>query len=285
MPLLIEELVRQIHAASAQVVLVLNGGSRAVAELLEVPGGSKILLEAAVPYSEGSLSAWLGSRPEHACSSRTARAMAVVAFGRAIGYGAAEQLAAGVSCTAGLATDRPKRGPHRAHVAIQTADRTRHWSLELVKDARSRQEEEQIVSRMVLNAVAAACGIDARLALPLLEQERVEMEEGVAPPPWQELFLGGVQAIRTNRAEIPKNEELPSPPAPLPDGEGESCPHPLPLSHPAGYSGRARERCVGAARDFFRGLQSAARRASPHGGNGEGVARLAGGAGAFDSER
>ena len=53
MTLLPEELVRQIHAAPGQVVLVLNGGSRAVAELLEVPGGSKILLEAAVPYSEG----------------------------------------------------------------------------------------------------------------------------------------------------------------------------------------------------------------------------------------
>ena len=101
---------------------MLNGGSRAVAELLEVPGGSKILLEAAVPYSEGALTAWLGSRPEQFCSSRTARAMAVVAFGRAIRYGAAEPQAAGVSCTAGLATDRPKRGPHRAHVAVQTAE-------------------------------------------------------------------------------------------------------------------------------------------------------------------
>ena len=174
MSLLPEELVRQIHAAPGQVVLVLNGGSRAVAELLEVPGGSKILLEAAVPYSEGALTAWLGSRPEQFCSSRTARAMAVVAFGRAIRYGAAEQQAAGVSCTAGLATDRPKRGPHRAHVAVQTAGRTRHWSLELEKDARSRQEEEQIVSRMVLNAVAEACGVAERLELPLLEQERVE---------------------------------------------------------------------------------------------------------------
>ena len=91
--------------------------------------------------------------------------MAVVAFGRAIRYGAAEQQAAGVSCTAGLATDRPKRGPHRAHVAVQTADQTRHWSLELEKDARSRQEEEQIVSRMVLNAVAEACGVDAATGL------------------------------------------------------------------------------------------------------------------------
>ena len=182
-----------------------------MAELLEVPGGSKILLEATVPYSEGALTAWLGSRPEQSCSSRTARAMAVVAFSRATGYGAAEQQAAGVSCTAGLATDRPKRGPHRAHVAVQTASQTRHWSLELKKEARSRQEEEHVVGRMVLNAVAEACGVQERLELPLLDAERVETEQVNAPPPWQDLFLGRVEAIRT-----------PSPPAPLPEGEGRN---------------------------------------------------------------
>jgi nicotinamide mononucleotide (NMN) deamidase PncC len=223
-----EELVRQIHAAAGQVVLVLNGGSRAVAELLEVPGGSRTLLEATVPYSEGALSAWLGSRPEQFCSSRTARAMAVVAFGRAIRYGAAEQRAAGVSCTAGLATDRPKRGPHRAHVAVQTAGRTRHWSLELEKDARSRQEEERIVGRMVLNAVAAACDVAARLELPLSEQERVETQEVAAPLPWQDLFLGRVDVVRTTPAPLPKGEgrNPPSPPAPLPEGEGRYLPAP-----------------------------------------------------------
>jgi nicotinamide mononucleotide (NMN) deamidase PncC len=232
MPLLPEELVRQIHAAASQVVLVLNGGSRAVADLLEMPGGSKILLEATVPYAEGALRAWLGSRPEQFCSSRTARAMAVVAFGRAVRYGAAEHLAAGVSCTAGLATDRPKRGSHRAHIAVQTASQTRHWSLELTKDARSRQEEERIVSRMVLNAVAAACGLAAQLELPLLELERVEIEDVSAPLLWQDLFLGRVEAIQANQVMPWEGEgnTLPSPPAPLPVGEGRNAPpRPAPL--------------------------------------------------------
>ncbi len=230
MPLLPEELVRQIHAAPGQVVLVLNGGSRAVAELLEVPGGSRTLLEATTPYSEGAMTAWLGSRPEQSCSSRTARAMAVAAFGRAIRYGAAEQHAAGVSCTAGLATDRPKRGPHRAHVAVQTANQTRHLSLELEKDARSRRQEEQIVSHLVLNAVAAACGVDQRLDLPLMEPERVEIEQVAAPPPWRELFLGRIEAIETPSppASLPTVEgrTLPSPPARLPKGEGSNLPSP-----------------------------------------------------------
>jgi nicotinamide mononucleotide (NMN) deamidase PncC len=195
MTLHVDELVQQIHDTAGQVVLVLTGGSRAVAELLEVPGGSSTLLEASVPYSEASLCAWLGSRPEQFCSPRAARAMAVVAFGRATAYGAAEQQAAGVSCTAGLVTDRPKRGPHRAHVAVQTANRTRCWSLELEKDARSRPQEEQIVSRMVLNAVAAACDVENQLDLPLSEEEQVTFEEATAPASWRELFLGRVEVI------------------------------------------------------------------------------------------
>ena len=206
-----DELVRRIHAADGQVVLALNGGSRALAELLEVPGGSKTLLEAAVPYSEGALTAWLGSRPEQFCSSRTARAMAVVAFVRAIRFGAAELQAAGVSCTASLATDRPKRGPHRVHVAVQTAGRMRHCWLQFDKYVRNRRDQEQIVSRLLLNAAADAVGVDERLELPLLPHERLETEETTAPLPWQDLFLG-------------RAEKIPSPPAPLPKVEERSLP-------------------------------------------------------------
>ena len=170
-----------------------------------MPGGSRTLLEASVPYSEPALIAWLGSRPEQFCSARTARAMAVAAFERARRYDAAEENAAGVASSASLVSDRPKRGPHRTHVALQTAAITACWSLELEKGARGRAEEEQIVARMVLNSVAEACGIDERLDLPLIGQEHVDFQQIIAPPTWQELFLGRSEAIR-----------LPSFPFPLP---------------------------------------------------------------------
>jgi hypothetical protein len=195
MPIVRDELIRRIHDSREQIVLALNGGSRALAELLEVPGGSRTLLDATVPYSEDALISWLGSRPEQFCSARTARAMAVIGFGRALRFGAVEATAAGISCSASLSSDRPKRGPHRAHVALQTAARTVCWSLELQKDARSRADEEQLVSRMVLNAVADACGIAERLDLPLLAGENVESQEVTARSEWQDLFLGRVELI------------------------------------------------------------------------------------------
>jgi hypothetical protein len=190
-----EQLVRRIHDSHGEIVLALNGGSRAVAELLEVPGGSRTLLEAAVPYSEDALIAWVGGRPDQFCSPRTARAMAVAGFHRAVRFGAHEAAAAGIAASASLASDRPKRGQHRAHVALQTAARTACWSLELQKGARTRADEEQIVSRMVLNAVADGCGVAERLDLPLLDGENVEFQEVQAPADWRELFLGRKEAV------------------------------------------------------------------------------------------
>ena len=101
-----------------------GGGSRAIADLLEVPGGSKTLLEAVVPYSAPAMVEWLGGVPDEFCSAATARAMAMVAFQRARRYEEPESTVAGVACTASLASDRPKRGPHRIHVAVQTIGET-----------------------------------------------------------------------------------------------------------------------------------------------------------------
>ena len=57
--------------------------------------------------------------------------MAAVAFQRARELATAEQGTAptyvGVACTASLVSDRPKKGDHRCHVAMQTATATTAW--------------------------------------------------------------------------------------------------------------------------------------------------------------
>ena len=197
MPLSVAQLVEQITAAPTRVVLAISGGgSRAIADLLETPGASRTLLEAIVPYGEAAAIDWLGGRPDHFCAPPTARAMALVAFRRArkLDRAAAPSLA-GIACTAGLVTDRPKLGPHHAHVAVQTASATATWSLNLQKERRTRAEEEQLVARMILNALAAACGLQARLDLPLLEGEQVLRTQTVAPQSWQDLLLGAAEAV------------------------------------------------------------------------------------------
>ena len=101
-----------------------------------------------------------------------------------------------MACTASLATDRPKRGPHRVHLALQTAAATAAWQLQLQKDRRTRAEEERLAGRLLLCMIAAACDLPDRLHLDLLEGERVEESRTEAPPAWQDLLLGKVESVR-----------------------------------------------------------------------------------------
>jgi nicotinamide mononucleotide (NMN) deamidase PncC len=184
--------VEQIHASGKQLVLALTGGgSRAISALLSVPGASATVLDAVVPYSAQALAEWLGGAPDHACSEWTARAMAMAAFERArrLATGDARSLR-GIGATASLATTRPKRGPHRVHVAWQSAEETVVVSCELVKGARSRDAEEDVAHSLILAAVAEACEVDTEELAAHTVDEPLTRRAKRAPAEWTELLLG-----------------------------------------------------------------------------------------------
>lgn len=204
------------------VLAVTGGGSGAIVELLRVPGASRTVLEAIVPYAARSLTQFLGARPEHFCSPRTARAMAMAAYWRAIELTAGDGEAPpdpdsilGLGCTASLASDRPKQGAHRVHVAVQAAGFTATASLELTKDARSRAAEEELAAQLILNQLAAACGLESRLELALRGEEHLKTVRTDAPEDWRELLLGEVDAVclggEAAAGEHPADDELPAP--------------------------------------------------------------------------
>ena len=191
------DLVQRIHRSGCELVLaVTGGGSGAISALLEVPGASAVVLEAIVPYAATALADWLGGMPDQACSEDTARGMAMAALERArqLSDGRPDVLR-GIGATASLATTRAKRGPHRVHVAWQSADRTVVASVELEKGARSRDEEEAVACTLVLDAVAEACGTSAA---PLTTPEvrgQVERRERQAPTAWSELLMGQRESV------------------------------------------------------------------------------------------
>lgn len=182
--------IQQLHDAPDRLVLaVTGGGSGAVSRLLATPGASRTLLSAYVPYLEEALQDYLRDwdRPIR-CTEQTARRMAVEAFDIANNLVEPDERVHGVACTASLASDREKRGPHRVHVAAQSADRTAVYSLELTKGARTRAEEEQVAAALVLDAAIEAAGLPAVLAAPLLRTgESISRAVQQAPAEWPRL--------------------------------------------------------------------------------------------------
>ena len=209
----VTQLVGRVHASPTRLVLAVNGGSQAIAALLVKPGGSRTLLEAVVPYSSASLAEFLKATPESYCSAKTARAMAMAAFLRARRLTAADSAPtadlsiddaslAGVACTASLVSDRPKKGPHRIHVAAQTAEFTATHSVELIKGRRNRREEEGLAARIALNAIAEASGIAGRLPLDLLADERMVSQRTPASEDWRNLLLGRTGLVQQNAGGV-----------------------------------------------------------------------------------
>ena len=172
-------LITQIHATPLMTVLaVAGGGAQAVADLLAVPGASRTILEAVIPYSQAAQSAFLGETVEQSVTAEAAAAFARAAYRRALRLRTDETVPLiGLACTAALATDRPKKGDHRAHIGLADAERTRAYSLTLRKGTRARSGEEQVVATLLLSVLAEACGLEARPHLGLFAQERVIVEE------------------------------------------------------------------------------------------------------------
>jgi hypothetical protein len=183
-----ERLIERIHATPPMAVLAITGaGSQALAWLLAVPGASRTLIEATVPYAESSMVALLGAAPQEFVSAETALAMARAAHRRAEALsegGEGDVPLIGLGCTATIATDRTKRGEHRCAIATVGEGGDRSYSLTLAKGSRDRAGEEEVVSRLVLHALAIASGVDSDgdsgLALGLFDGERVE--EGAVHP-------------------------------------------------------------------------------------------------------
>lgn len=201
------QLIETLHQAPVKCVLAMTGGGAGVAgQLLAIPGGSRTILEIIIPYGQDALSEWLGQAPAQYCSAETSLAMARRAYDRA-GWLCPGQAVMGLGCTAGLATDRPKKGDHRLHVACQRAGQAVAYSLILTKGARSRQEEEELLDAVILNALARACGIDRTVSVPLLPGEEIKVDDCVAGG-WAEFFAGKREHLRIGR-DGQLNDEMP----------------------------------------------------------------------------
>src|SRR6266446_8539193 len=176
-----QQLISALHASGRKAALAITGGgSGAVGELLRVPGGSRLLIEAQVPYDALALAAFLGFAPAHACSSDTTIAMARTVRARAARLVPAGTDLVGLGATAALVSDRPRKGEHRFHIAFANSAVVAHCTCVMAKGRRDRAAEEDLVSRAIVLSLARACGIAAPSPRSLLDSDEHYAETVVA---------------------------------------------------------------------------------------------------------
>src|SRR5437763_7413864 len=186
-----QQLIAGLHASGRKAALAITGGgSGAIAELLRVPGGSRLLIEAQIPYDAQALATFLGFAPAQACSAETAIAMARTARARAASLAPADSEArtapvgrdlVGLGATAALVSDRPRKGEHRFHIAFANAAGITHCTCVMAKGRRARAAEEDLVSRAIVLWLARACGVAAPSPRSLLDADE-HYAETVLPP-------------------------------------------------------------------------------------------------------
>jgi nicotinamide mononucleotide (NMN) deamidase PncC len=207
------QLISALHGSGRKAALAITGGgSGAVGELLRVPGGSRLLIEAQIPYDEEALAAFLGAAPAQASSADTAILMARAARARAARLAPAGSDAVGLGATAALVSDRPRRGEHRFHIAFANADRTAHCTCVLAKGRRDRAAEEDIVSRAILLWLARGCGVAAPSPRSLVDADEPYAERVVAAADAiDRLVAGGLDRVTVQ----PDGQMVLSAPRPL----------------------------------------------------------------------
>ncbi|MEM7406217.1 MAG: hypothetical protein AAF458_13035 [Pseudomonadota bacterium] len=186
---------RTLHANPWRgVFYITGGGTELIAEMLTTPGASRTVLEVSVPYAFAALSDLLGRAPEQACAAPTARAMEMAAFERARQLHEADDAGEhdtplfGFGATASLATDREKRGRHRAHVAVQTQWHTHFAEIELKGDRSA--EEAQLLEALwrVLNETLE----EDTASHPTIVQSAAALAN------WRTVLMGAAPAVVTH---------------------------------------------------------------------------------------
>ena len=148
--------IQQIHQLPGKIVLVTTGaGMLTQSWLFGVAGASQTVLEARVPYAKTAFDQFIGREPDKYVSPASGRLLAAHAFQRAITLlDNPNEIVYGLSCTATITTTRPKQGPHHAVISGWSQNDVVTYHLNLVKGLRTRNEEEQLVSQLLIHTLA-----------------------------------------------------------------------------------------------------------------------------------
>lgn len=206
------KLIEAIHQSPVTSCITTTGaGASAVSALMSVPGCSKTLLEANIPYHADVSATVLDMFPSKYASMDVSRVLAQTAFNRAINFSARRAHVVGIGATAAIATNRARRGADCVYVTCWSCDRVHTYSIENIERVVSRAEQELVVGSLIIRALADAANI-ARVPIegePLLCDGEVvnEVTHSAAQDDVIALLLSGrVSSMLYNRHGVPRTD-------------------------------------------------------------------------------
>ncbi|MEK6880224.1 MAG: hypothetical protein AABY22_11475 [Nanoarchaeota archaeon] len=174
----IKDAVEFIHKSNNKFCISTAGaGSLAISWLLSIPGASNSILDIRIPYHSYAMADFLGYLPDRFVTEKVAKDMADKGLIKAKNYlNLLNQMSStknvySVGCTATIATNREKRGEHKFYLKL-VGDIEEH-SIEVIlsKNARTRAEEEEIVSRAIIKAISFVC-FGPRIGLDFFPEDK-----------------------------------------------------------------------------------------------------------------
>lgn len=146
-----------------------GGGVQALQWIFSTPGASRCLMEGNIPYARASMDRFV-HLPEGRTGLGYSSAEATGIMASSARSRAAQALLEdtsdlsvlrdcrvfGVACSAALVSSQPKKGAHRCHVAVAREEETCVYSLTLEKGLRTRESEDDLCSRLIIDAIDRA---------------------------------------------------------------------------------------------------------------------------------
>ena len=171
-----KDTIQNIHNADTQMVISVTGaGSKAITWLLSIPGASKTLLEAYVPYSESSQKKFLdASNLSKSVSEDTATALAKKSYRNAVQLRQFDYPVIGVGCTAAISTDRNRRGANEAFISIWNPGGINTIHITLDKSEEDRAKDEEKISLLILSQIAKMVLGKSEIEIPLNAKDTIE---------------------------------------------------------------------------------------------------------------
>ena len=192
--------ITKIHASDTKMVLSLTGaGSSALNSLLAVAGASKTILEGLVPYSDAALHDITGTQEEGAVSEKTVLALAKWSYFRAADLRGNYTKVLGISCTAAISTDRERKGANQAYVSVWRADGSTSAHLHMKKGLRTRQQEEALVSELIINEIANSIFPNFVTTINISSEDSLKRNKTAFPTPFDALIGKQIRSFMVTR--------------------------------------------------------------------------------------